>query len=239
MDDYFVFNGRSTREFGMAVESHPNQNAPKRRRTAIEIPGRNGELHLDEEAFDNINVAYSVWFRGDLPTPEQAHAVKSWLLAGKGYKRLEDKYDPKYFRLASFAGPMNISNILSRYGKCKITFDCDPRCFLKTGEFPINLESGGILINPTAFASTPLIRVYGDGEGSVTVAGVTVQILQMTTGMALDCENELAYALGDVGQSLDSTIYAPIFPKLQPGENRVIFHGGVTAVEIVPRWWEV
>lgn len=239
MDDYFVFNGRSTREFGMAVESYPDQNAPKRCRTAIKIPGRCGSLHQDEDAFENIDVNYKVWFRGDLPTPEQAHAVKSWLLSPKGYQRLEDKYDPNYFRLASFTGPMNISNILSRYGKCKITFDCDPRCFLKNGELPIELENGGTLLNPTAFASTPLIRVYGNGEGSVTVAGVTVQILEMTTGMVLDCENEWAYALGDVGQSLDSTIYAPEFPKLQPGENRVIFDGGVTAVQIVPRWWEV
>ena len=239
MDDYFAFNGRSTREFGMVVESHPNQNAPKRRRTPIEIPGRNGKLHFDEDAFDNINVEYSVWFRGDVPTPAQAHAVKSWLMSVKGYYPLVDKYDTSHFRLASFAGPMNISNILSRYGKCKITFDCDPRCFLNDGELPVNLENSGTIINPTAFASTPLIRVYGDGEGSVTVADVTVQILEMTTGMVLDCENELAYALGDVGQNLDSSIYAPIFPKLQPGENRVVFAGGVTAVEIVPRWWEV
>lgn len=238
MDDFFVFNGRTTREFGMAVESCPIQKTPKRRRTAITIPGRNGDLHEDEEAFDNIDVPYNVWFRGQLPTPEQAHAVKSWLLSPKGYSRLEDKYDPNYFRLASFAGPMDIKNILCRYGKCKIVFDCDPRCFLKSGEFPVDLENGGILYNPTAFASTPLIRLYGDGEGSVTVAGVTVTIHAMTTGMELDCENERAYALGDVGQSLDGDIYAPKFPKLQPGENRIIFDGGITAVQIVPRWWE-
>lgn len=239
MDDYFVFNGRSTREFCMAVESYPNQNAPKRRRTSITIPGRNGELHYDENTFENIDVSYSVWFRGALPTPEQAHAVKSWLLSAKGYQRLEDKYDPTHFRLASFSGPLSVSNILGRYGKCKITFDCDPRCFLKDGEFPVNFEFPGKIYNPTEFAAKPLLRVYGSAPGTVTVAGVTIDIQSITTGIELDCENEHAYALGDVGQNLNDTIYAPQFPVLKPGENRVIFDGGITAVEVVPRWWEL
>lgn len=238
MDNFFTFNGRSTMEFGIAVEKRPTQKTPARRRETVSVPGRNGNLHYDEDAYDNVEVTYDVWFRGYLPTPEQAHAVKSWLLAPKGYSRLEDKYDPFHFRLASFAGPMDIADILGRYGRCKIKFDCDPRCFLKRGEFPVDLENGGSIYNPTAFTSKPLIYVYGDGEGSLTVAGVTVTINAMTTGMLLDCENELARALGDVGQSLDGDIYAPEFPVLQPGANRVAFDGGVTAVKIVPRWWE-
>jgi len=239
VDDFFTFNGRSTRDFGMAVESRPNQDAPKRRRTAIPIPGRNGELHYDEDAFENVDLTYNVWFRGSAPTPRQAHAVKSWLMSAKGYSRLEDKYDPDHFRLASFAGPLNIADILGRYGRCKIKFDCDPRCFMKSGEFPIDCESGGGLYNATAFAAQPLIYIYGNGAGSVTVAGVPVTIHRMTTGMVLDCENELVQALGDVGQNLDGDIYAPEFPMLQPGENRVEFSGGVTAVKIIPRWWEL
>ena len=238
MGDFFIFNECSTKEFGMAVEKRPTQKTPKRRRTTFTIPGRNGNLHIDEDAFENVEVTYDVWFRGELPTPAQAHAVKSWLLSHKGYSRLEDKYDPDYFRLASFAGPMDIADILGRYGRCKIKFDCDPRCFLKSGEFPIDLENNASLHNPTAFTAKPLIYIYGDGEGSITVAGVTVDIHTMTTGMLLDCENELAQALGDVGQCLDGDIYAPEFPELRAGENKVSFDGGVTAVKIVPRWWE-
>lgn len=239
MADYFIFDGRSTAEFGMAVEVHPAQNAPKRRRTAITIPGRNGALHYDEGAYENHKQEYSVWFKGELPTPEQAHGVKGWLLGGRGYRRLEDKYDPQHFRLASFAGPLTVSNILGRYGKCKITFDCDPRCFLKEGENAVKFTQAGYLYNPTAFEATPIIRVYGTAAGTVTVAGVTVKILSIATGLVLDCENENAYALGDVGQSLNDTIYAPEFPVLTAGENRVSFDGGIAAVEIVPRWWEL
>jgi phage-related protein len=234
-----VFDGKGSYEFGVRVEKHPNQNAPKRRRTAITIPGRNGQLHYDEDAYDNISIDYSVWFRGEYPTPEQAHNVKAWLLGGKGYRRLEDKYDPTHFRMASFAGPLTIDNILGRYGRCKITFDCDPRCYLKSGEFPVALENGSFLYNPTEFRAKPLIQVYGNGTGNLRIAGVSVEIHAMTTGLVLDCENEICHALGDALQNLDGDIYAPQFPVLEPGNNRVVFTGDITAVQIIPRWWEL
>lgn len=239
MDDYFVFGGRSTREFGLHVEHFPAQDAPKRRRTEVNIPGRNGALHYDEGGFENVDLTYQVWFRGDVPSPEAAHRIKGWLLGEAGYRRLEDKYDPLHYRLASFAGPLSIDNILNRYGRAKIKFDCDPRAFLKSGEFAVEIASGGVIVNPTAFAASPTIYAYGEGAGSVSIGGVTVQINEMTTGMVLDCENMLAHAMGDVGQSLDGDILAPDFPILEPGENRVLFDGGVTSIKIVPRWWEI
>ncbi len=239
MDNFFIFNGRGTMEYGMAVEKRPNQNAPKRRRTTVKIPGRYGDLHFDEECLENQTLQYDVWFRDKLPTPEQAHAVKAWLLAPKGYSRLEDKYDPGHFHLASFAGPMDIADILGRYGRCKIKFDCDPRAFRKDGEFPIELENDTTLCSPTAFEATPMIYVYGNGAGWVRVGDITVEILEMTTGMVLDCENLNAYALGDLGQSLNGHIKAPLFPVIAPGDNLVTFGGGVERIEIVPRWWDV
>ena len=239
MDNFFVFNGRGTLEFGMAVSKQPNRPTPTRRRSKVQIPGRNGDLHFDEGTFENITLTYDVWFRGGLPTPAQAHEVKAWLLAPKGYSRLEDKYDPEHFYLASFTGPMDIEDILGRYGRCKIKFDCDGRCFRKDGEFPIALENGSTLCSPTAFESTPVIYVYGNSAGWVQVGDVVVEILQMTTGMVLDCENLNAYALGNLGQSLNWDVSAPVYPVIAPGENLIAFGGGVDRIEIVPRWWDV
>jgi phage-related protein len=27
------------------------------------------------------------------------------------------------------------------------------------------------------------------------------------------------------------------FPKLVPGENNISFSGGITSVEVIPKWW--
>ena len=240
MADYFKFNGQNTEKFGMHVAKRPNQNAPKRRQTKVQIPGRNGVLHLEDDGYENITVTYDAWFRGDLTTPEQAHAVKGWLLGAAGYCRLEDKYDPGHFRLAAFDGPMDIADVLGRYGKCKIKFDCDPRAFRKDGEFPIALENGQSIYNPTDFACKPLIHVIGTEPGTMTVAGVTVEVKAFGQPViVLDCENENAYAWGDVATSYNASIYAPEFPVLLPGENRVHFDGGIIGLQIIPRWWDL
>ena len=247
-DEYFTFNERSTIEFGMAVEKRPTRKTPKRRRTAISIPGKNGDLHFDEDAYENVDMTYEVWFRGGLPTPEQAHAVKSWLLAPKGYSRLEDKYDPAHFYLASFAGPMDIADILGRYGRCKIKFDCDPRCFLKTGEFPFDFDNAneGTIYNPTAFTALPLIYLYGSGAGTVRINDVTVDVLELNGSLILDCETENCYyngapyyGMGDGPvENKNSNIYAPQFPVLKPGINTWKFTGDIDVLRVIPRWWE-
>lgn len=239
MIDGIVFNGRSAGEFGVVVERYPAQNAPKRKRKAVSIPGRNGALHYDEGAWENVPVKYQVYFRGDLPTPEQAHTVKGWLMSPKGYCRLEDKYDQGHFRMASFAGPLNIENLLNLYGRCDISFDCDPRCFRKDGEQLMSFGAPGSLYNQTGFDATPLVYVYGNGAGNISIGGVNVKILNMTTGLALDCESMNAYALGDVADSRNGDIYAPEFPVLKPGDNTITWSGGVTAVKVIPRWWEL
>ena len=79
-----------------------------------------------------------------------------------------------------------------------------------------------------------------DGRCIEALPGVSLlELIRTQGGMVLDCETERAYAMGDVGQGLDGDIYAPVFPELTPGANRIFFSGGVSAVQIIPRWWEL
>ena len=52
--------------------------------------------------------------------------------------------------------------------------------------------------------------------------------------VVLDSDTQNAY-LGAV--NLNSTISAPEFPTLPAGESAVRWTGGITGVEIIPRWW--
>ena len=133
MENGFIFAGKSTRDFDMLVEHYPDQKGPARKRTMVTVPGRNGDLHYDEGAFENYPQPYKCGFRGKDHTPEQAHAIKNWLLGARSNQRLEDAYDPDHFRLASFVGPLDVENQLNKIGKCVITFECAPQSFLKIG----------------------------------------------------------------------------------------------------------
>lgn len=239
MRNGFIFGDHSTVDFDMHVEKYPKQVTAKRKRTTISVAGRNGDLHIDEGAFENYMQPYECYFHGENVTPEMAHAIKAWLCSAGEYRRLEDAYDPSVFRLATFVGPMDIANVLNEYGRCTVNFDCAPQSFLKSGENTVSFASAGVLWNETQFTALPIITIHGTAAGTVTVGGVAVEIKAIADQITLDCETMNAYRQVADGapENMNSCIYAPEFPALKPGGNTVSWTGGITGVDIIPRWW--
>ena len=241
MDNGFSFGGKATWDFKIArVERYPNSPGAIRRYKTYSIPGRNGDLHFDEGSFENYTQPYDVYFHASDLANVEAHVVKAWLLSTAGYQRLVDAYDPGHYRMAKVAGEINIRNYFNRYGKFTVSFDCDPRAFLLSGDAPVEFPAPGELKNPTAYTALPLIAVVGNAPGTVSVNGITVQIKVLSGTIFLDCENENAYSVrGEAPTNENGSIYAPRFPSLGPGSNSVAFSGGITSVTITPRWWEI
>lgn len=230
----FIFNGETTDEHGVVVQFYPDTVHAARSVTTVHVPGRSGDLVIDDESFENCPQLYDVYLRRNANgTCAAAANVARWLLSPVGYCRLEDSYDPSAFRLARFVGPLDVDNVLNRYGTATLEFDCKPQRFLKLGELPMTLTAPTTLHNP-GMESLPLITVYGSGAGTVTVGGVTVDIKSLDEYVILDCDVQNAYK----GlENKNNTIYAPKFPTLPPGDVQITWSGGVERVEIVPRWW--
>lgn len=242
MANGFTFGNHGTKEFFTKVERYPVQKSPARKMETISVDGRNGDLHICQNAFSNYIQPYDCYFRQvGKAMPQLAHEVKAWLMAKAGYHKLIDCYDPEHYRLAAFAGPMDIENILNKYGRCTVEFDCCPQSFLVSGDTPVTFEDAGVIENPTAFEALPVITVYGNGAGTVTVGETTVQIYEIVDPIILDCESQNAYSQPGEGapENCNSQILAIPFPSLLPGGNPVSFSGDITKVEIVPRWWEL
>lgn len=238
-ESYFVFDGKSSLDFDLHIEKIPVIKMPERKRTKISVPGRNGDLHIDDGSFENYIQSYECYFHGNCSATELAHAIKGWLASSGAYRRLEDSYDPQCFRMATFTGPMDIANILYEYGRCKINFDCAPQSFLKSGEQKITIASPTILSNPTGFCAAPIIVVYGTGSGTITVGDRSVRVKTIADQIVLDCELQHAYRQVGEGapENKNGCIYAPEFPVLSPGDNLLNWSGGITHLEIIPRWW--
>lgn len=241
MSSYFSFGSHSTADFDMHIEKIPIVKSAKRKRTTVSVPGRNGDLHYSEDAYSNYTQTYECYFHGNLPTPEQASAIKNWLMPTGDYLRLEDSYDPKHYRMATFIGPVDVTNYVNRYGRCTLSFDCAPQRFLKSGEVPVVATLGMYIHNPTPFPALPLITVYGSSGGALIAGNATVTIKELTDQITLDCETENAYRqVGDSDpENKNVCINAPKFPALPPGDSQIVFTGGITGVTIIPRWWEL
>lgn len=228
----FSLDGVNCEVYGIVCSGHNTYNAPERDIESIDIPGRNGALTIDNGRWKNIKVIYPASIvRG---FQQAAQSARAWLCAASGYRRLEDDYNPDTYRMARFVAGLNFEMTPANdCGEVDITFDCMPQRWLKSGETAVSVASGEFVNNPTLFDALPIITVTGSGEGVLVINGQTVDIDEIDGSITLDCEAQRAYS-GAEARDGDVT---GAYPVLKPGANSVQYSGGITAVEIVPRWW--
>lgn len=234
--EYFTFDGKSSRDFEVWISGSGTFDAPKRDVEKISIPGRNGDLTIDNNRFFNIDITYPAFITSAFR--QNFDAFKAYMLSRPGYKRLEDTYHPEYYRLAQYTNALEPDmTALNRAGRFDITFNCDPRRFLKSGEKVAVFDSQSErphLNNPTMFNALPLIRAYGTGYISIS-AGL-INILENDDYIDIDCETEDAY---QGSMNMNSCIeVVGMFPIMPPGRCGIGFEG-LTRIEITPRWWTI
>lgn len=228
----FTFNGTNSAEFGVYVSGEGTFNSPELDTVSYSIPGRNGDLIVSNNRYKNVIVTYPAFIRTNFS--ENAEGARAWLLHPQGYCRLQDDYHPYEYRLAKFSGPLDFDmRFLNKSGTCDISFDCKPQRFLTSGEEISTISSRGYIMNPTQFDALPLIKIIGSGEGVLTVGDCTVSFSAIDEFVMLDCDLQNAYK--DT-ENKNSTMTGS-FPKLVSGQTDISWSGGITALEITPRWW--
>ena len=234
-----TFNGKSSQDYGIQVEHPPEYEIPEREYEIIAIPGRNGDPVIDKGSFKNVNRSYQIAIgsrQSDFTT--LANKISTWLHSTSGYARLEDSYEPDYYKIAMYAESNNVQNILEHAGRATINFNRKPERFLKSGEYKTIFNSSGNIFNPTGFVSKPIITVRGNGNGVLHVGGCTVSITNIINFIDIDSDIEDSYN-GTTNLNLYVTLDNKEYPKLVPGDNSISFTGGITSVEVMPKWWTI
>lgn len=234
MRNYIVFNGKSFIDFGVFISGAGTFDAPERDTEKVEIPGRNGDLTIDNGRYKNIPIKYPAFIVNSFSS--NVEGLRNYLLTQKGYKRLEDTYHPEEFRMGKIAGGFTTKPVAELWaGEFDLEFDCYPQRFLKSGEIPVEFTQAGTLENRQLTEAKPLIRAYG--TGSFEIGGVTVEITQADGYTDIDCDLEEAYK-DTLSTDKNGKIILTdgIFPTLMPGSNTVTL-SGITKLEIRPRWW--
>lgn len=233
MTGFFHYDGKCSRDLGLFLSGFGIQDAPERDVSTIDIPGRNGSLLIDNGRYKNVTVTYPAFLRKGLP--EKTDELKRWLLRSSAYKRLEDSYQREFFRMARFSGSLEFASCGRHVSECRLTFDCKPQRFLKSGETAIESNGPITLYNPTGFPALPYIRIYGTA-GILTVGNTQIRIDAIDGYLDLDCDTQ--NALKET-KNCNGDIYAPDFPVLPEGATGVSFSRGISKIEIIPRWWRL
>lgn len=232
-----IYNGRSSREIGLEVETYPSYQAPRRIYEKVHIPGRNGDLIIDDGSWENAIRSYPVNIGSKTRYYYEMMAkISDWLHTTTTYVRLEDSYEPEYYRLAVYLNEVAITNLFNQGGQGTLEFDCKPQRFLKIGDERIVItQSPKLLLNPTMFISLPIIHVYGSGAGRLMVGDKVVSISEIGTEIVLNSEIQDAY-LGATNKNAMITIPNG-FPELGVGTTAISFSGGISKVEVIPKWF--
>lgn len=231
-----TYNGVASSTYGIVVEHPPGYTYPKRDYEVVHVPGRNGDILFDNGSYQNVNRSYEIAI-GSLAREFAAMAndISKWLHSSSGYARLEDTYEPDYYRMAYYEEEQDITNILFHAGRATIQFVCKPQRFLKSGETAIIVDESMAIVNPSDQISLPFIKVHGSGSGEFTLNDSTVTLSSIQDGMIIDSELKDSY-LGATNYNNRVTL-SNDYPSLIPGSNTVSISGGVTRLEVTPRWW--
>lgn len=228
------FDKQSSEDLGVYVESYPKRSIPKRKYETVSVPGRNGDILFSQDAFENETREYDIYISAkDVKLHNVAHRVAQWLNR-PGYLRLEDTYEPDYYRMAYYTGGADIENYLDEFGRATISFSCLPQRFLKSGEYVMNITKNQYLINPSPYPAKPLIKVTGSGSGTLTIGEKTVNFVGLDSFLFVDSDLQDVYK-NAVNQNSKMT---GDFPVLE-GKSQITWTGGITAVQITPRWYEI
>jgi len=238
---------------GVVVQTPPIYEFPSRRISTVEIPGRNGDIIIDKRSFNNAVREYNIGsVSADSSFIEKARAIVDWLSSVSGYAKLEDSYEPDYFRLAMYRSGGQLPNFYDKATAINVKFECKPQRFLNTGETQQSIVVDGTfkeILNSTGYIALPEILVengfltievkHGETEALATDSTViTLLVGAPSENITIDSELQDAYTQSAFINGFISVSNG--FPKLYPGKNWIKIAGNVnstTIVKVKTRLW--
>lgn len=119
----FTFNGHNSAEYGLFITGAAVHDGAAYDYEFIEIPGRNGDLILDNGRFHNLEVRYPAF----VVDPAKMPAIRAWLLGARGYHQLTDDYNPTEYRMACFAYSLQADPFALSAVNFDLVFNCKPQ----------------------------------------------------------------------------------------------------------------
>jgi len=225
-------NKDSFLDFGIYITKMPSIPSPKRRVTATQIFGRNGNLKYDEGTYDDITISVECGFVGDVFS--RLNSIKAWLFeSGSSPLIFSIENDKKY--IAQVVNSIDFEIAMRKLGQFVIVFSCEPFRYAVTEPKVSITTSNTILVNNGTVACQPIIEVYGNGDITIAIGSQQMQLKGISNKINLNSILQDAYddALGNLNSKVTGEYFI-----LPAGSNNVSWTGNITKVDITQnrRW---
>ena len=236
----FKYKGRSNKEMNLRVLNNITFASPSRDVNAIQVPGRDGDLIMDNGRFNSVirSVPCRLEASDGANVEELISDLNNWLIDDGGFHDFTWDNDPGFRYLARVDEGLISQRVLSQYGNTTIDFKLHPIKYLESGLLEHQVTNGEVIANPFNIDAKPILKIQGatsgGGDINIEIGGRRLTLRGMAaSGCIIDSESQtITDSAGRV--TLFSIMRSP-FPVLTEGANRITIPNGVR-VSIIPRF---
>ena len=222
------YNRKTNVQFDLVVTNFEQRKRPEEQIEVIDIEGRNGSL-VDRHG---VYRSYQRTIEMVNLTEDKKPLVHKWL-SGRGILRTSE--DPAGFSFVDVLDTIERKYIGERHSFIAVTFLCEPHFYLDAGMLPIEITTQKSLMNIGTDSAEPLIKVYGTGNGQILINEQVIPLTGIEQHLTIDTKLQIVHKDGlPAGRKMSGP-----FPVLGEGQNLISFTGGITKLELTPRWREL
>ena len=120
---HFTFNNISSETFGLKVKSTNHLSLPAKKIESIEIPGRTGNLIIDDGSRRNLSIEVVCFLdcRADKNIAFKTRQISNWLQGPIGYRKLVFSDGVTFNAICN--NQIDIAELINYYGEIMIHFD--------------------------------------------------------------------------------------------------------------------
>lgn len=225
-----IFGTLNSREDLNLTFTHADKGAPDVHTEYVEVPGR-PPVDLSELAgrvqYNNRKMVIEFEYIGS-----DWEAEKQLVLAKLHGRKMQIRFlnDPDWYYIGRCTVKSKINGSTIHF---TVDVTADPYKRI-VNETPTVFSAAGSITNPTDFASRPLIRVNGTGDGTVTIGNKTITLTDIDEYIVIDSMLMDCYK-GTLNQN--AKVALTEFPMFKPGVNNLAYTGDITGLEVLGRWW--
>lgn len=231
MRSYIFYNNQNSNDLDLIIEKTPDIPTSNIEYDTIEIDGRENLTKV--KGFSDISFKIDFAY---FATPEEylmkKARIDTWLLnsIGKYLTYSLDEFTSYKVKQVSIDVTTTTSRILRHFS---VTFTCQGLKYMASGLKPIDVMSSGIILNNFgSYEAKPLLKIYGNGNITVTINNTSFTVKNVSNYVIVDSEIKECYKDStNMGKNMTGD-----YPILLVGENTISWTGSVTNIELTPRW---
>lgn len=218
----FYFKGTSSDSMNIVVSKTPKISKGQKRIDKVNIPGRNGFLHIDNGTYDSFVISVECHLNSNVADVDD---VLAWL-DGAGKLSFDNvrQWD------AVITNSITLEKVISDFRSFLIQFEVQPIAeVIAETTYTVASSPATLAITDATAKMEPITEITGSGDVSITINGKTFHLYDMAGKYILD--SKLKVITDSTGANVsDKMLYD--FPVLSPGNNAISFTGTITEFKI-------